>query len=108
MTPANPSALRDAFGGFMTGVTVVTTREPNRAPLGFTANSFSFGFPRSANALGLRRSFAVKPRHIRRIALTSPCRFWPRGRKACRMSLPASKGTDSPRLPMAPTPTGFP
>ena len=41
MTPANPSALRDAFGGFMTGVTVVTTREPNRAPLGFTANSFS-------------------------------------------------------------------
>ncbi|MDE0347433.1 MAG: flavin reductase family protein [Boseongicola sp.] len=41
MTSTDPSALRDAFGGFMTGVTVVTTREPDGAALGFTANSFS-------------------------------------------------------------------
>lgn len=34
-------ALRDAFGSFMTGVTVVTTRDSAGKPLGFTANSFS-------------------------------------------------------------------
>ena len=33
--------LRDAFGCFMTGVTVVTTVDEDGAPLGFTANSFS-------------------------------------------------------------------
>lgn len=34
-------ALRDAFGSFATGVTVVTTRQADGAPRGFTANSFS-------------------------------------------------------------------
>ncbi len=34
-------ALRDAFGNFATGVTVVTTRQPDGKPRGFTANSFS-------------------------------------------------------------------
>lgn len=34
-------ALRDAFGCFATGVTVVTTRQPDGTPRGFTANSFS-------------------------------------------------------------------
>ena len=33
--------LRDAFGCFTTGVTVVTTRRPDGAPVGFTANSFA-------------------------------------------------------------------
>lgn len=33
--------LRDTFGAFMTGVTVVTTLDENGNPLGFTANSFS-------------------------------------------------------------------
>lgn len=33
--------LRDAFGCFMTGVTVVTTIGPEGEPLGFTANSFA-------------------------------------------------------------------
>lgn len=33
--------LRDAFGSFMTGVTVVTTSKSDGTPLGFTANSFS-------------------------------------------------------------------
>lgn len=33
--------LRDAFGAFMTGVTVVTSRDRNGEPIGFTANSFS-------------------------------------------------------------------
>lgn len=34
-------ALRDAFGAFLTGVTVVTTRNADGAPIGFTANSFT-------------------------------------------------------------------
>lgn len=37
----DPRALRDAFGTFMTGVTVVTTIDADGKPLGFTANSFS-------------------------------------------------------------------
>lgn len=41
MTPLDPRALRNAFGSFMTGVTVVTSRDPQGAPVGFTANSFS-------------------------------------------------------------------
>jgi flavin reductase (DIM6/NTAB) family NADH-FMN oxidoreductase RutF len=40
-TPLDPRALRDAFGCFMTGVTVVTALGPDGKPLGFTANSFS-------------------------------------------------------------------
>ena len=34
-------ALRDVFGSFATGVTVVTTRQDDGMPRGFTANSFS-------------------------------------------------------------------
>ncbi|KQS83500.1 MULTISPECIES: flavin reductase family protein [unclassified Rhizobium] len=34
-------ALRDAFGAFLTGVTVVTTVDRTGAPIGFTANSFT-------------------------------------------------------------------
>ncbi|MCB1334703.1 MAG: flavin reductase family protein [Roseivivax sp.] len=41
MTAIDPRALRDAFGCFMTGVTVVTTVDGAGNPLGFTANSFS-------------------------------------------------------------------
>lgn len=41
MTPVDPRALRDAFGCFMTGVTVVTTVTGEGKPVGFTANSFS-------------------------------------------------------------------
>ncbi|MGL4312307.1 MAG: flavin reductase family protein [Paracoccaceae bacterium] len=37
----NPRQLRDAFGTFMTGVTVVTMIDDGGDPLGFTANSFS-------------------------------------------------------------------
>ena len=32
--------LRNAFGTFMTGVTIITTREQSGIPRGFTANSF--------------------------------------------------------------------
>jgi len=39
--PIDPRALRDAFGCFMTGVTVVTTMDTSGKPQGFTANSFS-------------------------------------------------------------------
>lgn len=41
MSLDNPRQLRDAFGTFMTGVTVVTTMDRDGHPLGFTANSFS-------------------------------------------------------------------
>ncbi len=37
----DPRALRNAFGSFLTGVTIVTTRSADGVPLGFTANSFS-------------------------------------------------------------------
>jgi flavin reductase (DIM6/NTAB) family NADH-FMN oxidoreductase RutF len=36
-----PEDLRRAFGRFMTGVTVVTTRDATGQPFGFTANSFT-------------------------------------------------------------------
>jgi flavin-dependent trigonelline monooxygenase, reductase component len=39
--PINTRELRDAFGAFMTGVTIVTTTRDDGTPLGFTANSFS-------------------------------------------------------------------
>ena len=39
--PQDQTALRAAFGAFMTGVTVVTTVAPDGAPIGFTANSFT-------------------------------------------------------------------
>ena len=34
-------SLRDAFGQFATGVTVVTTLDSNQKPVGLTANSFA-------------------------------------------------------------------
>lgn len=41
MTPTDPKALRDAFGRFMTGVTIVTACAPDGTSVGFTANSFT-------------------------------------------------------------------
>jgi flavin-dependent trigonelline monooxygenase, reductase component len=41
MTIEDPRALRDAFGAFLTGVTVVTTTDAEGVPVGFTANSFT-------------------------------------------------------------------
>ena len=38
---AQKTALRDAFGAFATGVTVVTMRDAQGNPMGFTANSFT-------------------------------------------------------------------
>jgi flavin reductase (DIM6/NTAB) family NADH-FMN oxidoreductase RutF len=40
MSTLNPTVLREAFGQFPTGVTVVTTMEKSFKPVGFTANSF--------------------------------------------------------------------
>jgi flavin reductase (DIM6/NTAB) family NADH-FMN oxidoreductase RutF len=37
----DPRSLRDAFGAFLTGVTVVTTNSTENGPVGFTANSFA-------------------------------------------------------------------
>ncbi|MFO1074431.1 MAG: flavin reductase family protein [Geminicoccaceae bacterium] len=37
----DPRALRNAFGAFLTGVTVVTAKDEAGRPLGFTANSFT-------------------------------------------------------------------
>lgn len=39
--PMNPRALRDAFGSFATGVTVITAWKPDGQPVGVTANSFT-------------------------------------------------------------------
>ncbi|KZK90320.1 p-hydroxyphenylacetate 3-hydroxylase, reductase component [Pseudovibrio sp. Ad46] len=41
MTAMDPRTLRNAFGTFLTGVTVVTAHGQDGEPLGFTANSFS-------------------------------------------------------------------
>ncbi|WP_299350184.1 flavin reductase family protein [uncultured Shimia sp.] len=41
MSVFDPRALRNAFGSYMTGVTVVTSIAPDGSPIGFTANSFS-------------------------------------------------------------------
>lgn len=41
MSEIDPRALRNAFGAFMTGVTVVTTHDAEGNPVGFTANSFT-------------------------------------------------------------------
>ena len=41
MSVEDPRALRDAFGAFATGVTVVTANNPAGQPIGFTANSFT-------------------------------------------------------------------
>lgn len=37
----DPRQLRNAFGAFMTGVTVVTAHDADGRPIGFTANSFA-------------------------------------------------------------------
>ena len=41
MSTLDARALRDAFGTFITGVTVVTTFDADGTPIGFTANSFT-------------------------------------------------------------------
>jgi flavin reductase (DIM6/NTAB) family NADH-FMN oxidoreductase RutF/pimeloyl-ACP methyl ester carboxylesterase len=41
LTPFEPRELRQAFGSFMTGVTIITTIDQNGNPRGFTANSFT-------------------------------------------------------------------
>ena len=41
MAVIDPLELRRAFGTFMTGVTVITTRGADGSPRGFTANSFT-------------------------------------------------------------------
>lgn len=40
-TGSDPRTLRDALGCFATGVTVVTCVDPDGAPVGLTANSFT-------------------------------------------------------------------
>ena len=40
-TTFNTRELRDAFGSFATGVTVITARRPDGEPVGVTANSFT-------------------------------------------------------------------
>src|SRR5690606_11932274 len=39
--PLDPRELRNALGGFATGVTVVTAMQDDGTPRGFTANSFT-------------------------------------------------------------------
>ncbi|MCE2517577.1 MAG: flavin reductase family protein [Alphaproteobacteria bacterium] len=37
----DPQELRRCFGSFMTGVTIVTSHDATKKPIGFTANSFT-------------------------------------------------------------------
>jgi flavin reductase (DIM6/NTAB) family NADH-FMN oxidoreductase RutF len=39
--PVDPLALRGAFGTFLTGITVITTRDMDGVPRGMTVNSFT-------------------------------------------------------------------
>ncbi len=41
MTQIDDKTLKQCFGAFMTGVTIVTTTDKNKNPIGFTANSFT-------------------------------------------------------------------
>lgn len=41
MSTIDPIQLRNAFGSFVTGVTIITGRAPDGKPVGMTANSFS-------------------------------------------------------------------
>lgn len=41
LPPLDPLALRQAFGAYPTGVTVLTSRQADGTPRGFTANSFT-------------------------------------------------------------------
>ena len=41
MRQFDPRALREAFGSFTTGVTVVTTHDTQHIPLGLTVNTFT-------------------------------------------------------------------
>ena len=41
MDPTNARELRNAFGRFLTGVTIITCKEADGTPRGFTANSFT-------------------------------------------------------------------
>lgn len=41
MKQLDPKMLRNAFGSYMTGVTVITTMSKDGTPVGFTANSFT-------------------------------------------------------------------
>lgn len=41
MKPLDSKALRNAFGSYMTGVTVITAMNDDGKPVGFTANSFT-------------------------------------------------------------------
>lgn len=59
--------LRDAFGAFMTGVTVVTCLDEAGKPLGFTANSFAsvsldrpFSWSRSRTAPPISRPIRAR------------------------------------------------
>src|SRR5258708_996583 len=82
--PIDPLALRGAFGTFLTGVTVITTRDADGVPRGMTANSFTSvsldpplllicvgksatSFP----AFAACPSFAVNVLHARQVALSA-------------------------------------
>ena len=41
MKQLDPKMLRNAFGSYMTGVTVITATSKDGTPVGFTANSFT-------------------------------------------------------------------
>jgi flavin reductase (DIM6/NTAB) family NADH-FMN oxidoreductase RutF len=83
-SPIDPMTLRGAFGTFLTGVTVITTRDADGVPRGMTANSFTSvsldpplllicvgksatSFP----AFAVSPSFAVNVLHDKQITLSA-------------------------------------
>jgi 3-hydroxy-9,10-secoandrosta-1,3,5(10)-triene-9,17-dione monooxygenase reductase component len=58
----DPSAFRDALGRFLTGVTVVTARAADGAPVGMTANAFTaVSLSPPLVAVAVARSAASQP-----------------------------------------------
>lgn len=84
--------LRDAFGSFMTGVTVVTTCKEDGTPLGFTANSFASV---SLDPALLLVSIAKTSSNYHNFAnhLISRLTFWQKSKKMFRILLLAQAKT---------------
>jgi len=107
---ADARALRDAFGCFTTGVTIVTTLDEDGRPVGFTANSFasvSLDPPLALICVGAEASclpalhtsgaFVVNVLHVDQQALAA--QFARRGADRFEGVTPGTWHTGAPVLP---------
>lgn len=79
MTTIDPRDLRQAFGRFMTGVTIVTTVDPQRHARWIYCELFFFGVPGPTIVACLPRKVPVNVRSLRILRLLRGQRF---GRRA--------------------------